>query len=146
MFGRKKEKKQKIKTFIDGVEQESTEIPIPRPAQPETDVTALEPQAVQEPSPQSQVEQFTGECILCFDFGWYLDQVGVWHNCPRCNPKSLNNTPSKKQLSSADKNIKPTKGNLFEFRSCPSCGKHTEVHKKKKIWKCEHCQWRGGSK
>lgn len=142
MFGRKKEKKN-VKTYIDGVDQDSDEIPVPQPQTAElpSDATALEQQAVQEPSQQPEVQQFDGECILCFDFGWYADQLGVWHNCPRCNPKALNNIPGKKKVSSGED--KPSKGNLYEFRTCPDCGERNEVHKKKKVWTCEHCDWRG---
>lgn len=140
MFGRKKEK---VKTFIDGVEQDSDEIPVPQPKTAElpSDATALEPQAVQEPSPQPEVQQFDGECILCFDFGWYADQLGVWHNCPRCNKDGKNNIPGKQAISSrvSSDEDRPSKGNLYEFRECVQCGARNEVHKKKKKWQCEEC-------
>lgn len=139
---KKKKKENSIKTYIDGVEQESDDIQIPiPPPHLQAGAPALEPQAVQEPTLQPegmQVQQFNGDCIICFDFGFYADIHGVWHNCPRCNSKTM------KTLTKSSMVIpKPTKGNLFEFRTCPDCGEVTEIHKKRKKWECEHCQWRG---
>lgn len=140
MFGRKKEvKKSNIKTYVDGVEQDSDEVQVPVPKPAESPV--LEPQAVQEPTTQQeeqQVVEFNGECIICLDYGWYRDFAGVVHNCPRCNPKSLKivGEISKQSSTSEDK---PKKGNLYEFRTCQTCGERNEIHKKKIKWKCEYC-------
>lgn len=145
MWGKKKETKPNYKTFIDGEEQEDQEIPVPNPdetAQLPSDATAHEPEQVQvhEPTPQPEVEQFNGECILCFDFRWYADHLGVWHACPRCNKDGKKNIPTGRgKPAPADEEFKPSKGNLYEFRVCKDCGARNEIHKKKKKWNCESC-------
>lgn len=143
MFGRKKEKKkQKVTTYVEGVEQTGDEPPVPQSAES----PALEPQAVQEPTPQPveepEPQEFKGECILCFDFRWYADSLGVWHACPRCNKDGKANIPGSSEEDPLDELIvddKPSKGNLYEFRFCKKCQARHEIHKKKKKWKCEKC-------
>lgn len=136
MFGKKKKKeeKQNVKTYIDGVEQDSDEIPIPHPAES----PAHEPQAVHEPPTQPNVVQFDGDCVICFDYGFYADNVGVWHNCPRCNPKSMKKSVQAMKPVSTEEE-RPSKGNLYEFRTCEVCGARNEVHKKRVKWECEEC-------
>ena len=146
MFGKKKKaEKQNVKTFIDGQEQTPDEIPVPKPAE----TPALEPSQaqVQEPPPQPNVVEFHGDCVICFDYGFYADNVGVWHNCPRCNPKSMKKpvqavkpAPTTEYEAEAEMaEEKPSKGNLYEFRFCSACKARNEVHKRKVKWQCEAC-------
>lgn len=154
MFGKKKEKKDKenMKTFTDGVEQhpEATAVP------PSADAPAHEPgqNPAHEPPHQPdavgpQVIQLPPgvDCAICYDYLFYADNVGVWHNCPRCNPVSMRKQGGPNQVSSKPQKTgpasteeeKPSKGNLFEFRVCKDCGARNEIHKNKKKWECESC-------
>lgn len=134
MFGRKKKReKNQVKTYVDGQEVEE-DIPVPKPA----DAPAHEPEQVpaHEPphQPEAQVIQTDAECIICLDYGFYADNVGVWHKCPRCKGPT-----EQEEISPKVSTEKPSKGNLYEFRSCPHCFAQNEIHKKKKKWKCENC-------
>lgn len=95
MFGKKKAKKETATTYIDGQRVDEDSVPVPK--NPEN-ATALEPEQVpvQEPphfqEGQSEPEVVVVDCLICSqhannrDYGFYIDGVGVWHNCPRCNP------------------------------------------------------------
>ena len=79
MFGKKKNN---VKTFVDGESKEKVDdVIVPLPPIEEK----VEPsQVVSQTEPEQQFE-----CQVCRDYGWYADAVGVCHNCPRCNSKSL---------------------------------------------------------
>lgn len=157
MFGRKKEKKQEVnvKTYVDGVLQDTDELAVPKPA--ESGAPAHGPQVAHEPTPQpqptmlphipggviAQIQLPPGvECYICFDAGFYADSSGVWHQCPKCNTASMKKKTVVKQDDidwEAEESDRPTKGNLYEFRFCKKCGARSEIHKKKVKWKCEAC-------
>lgn len=86
-------KKEKIKTFVDGQEV-NDDIKIPTPKNPENLGGIQEPshaRALEFPpnSPEDeQPDQIVVNCLICQDYGWYQDGVGVWNNCPRCNPQA----------------------------------------------------------
>jgi len=158
MFGKKK--KQNVKTFIDGREQEP-EVPRPEHYGEQAETTAHEPSPapVHEPPSQpvttlphipggviAQIQLPPGiECYICFDAGFYADTTGRWHQCPKCNPltlrKAIGDVVKKKpsQAVSSDEEEKPSKGNLYEFRWCEACQARNEVHKRKVKWQCEAC-------
>jgi len=71
MFGKKKEKR--VQEFINGVPQQVPALEVPPPIPPMPEVS-------------EEVQTIDAECVICFDYGFYADNVGVWHRCPRCNP------------------------------------------------------------
>ena len=112
MFGRKKKEKEKATTYVDGQRDDETSVPVPE-KNPEN-ATALEPEQVpaQEPPHSQEGEpepvEIVVDCLACRDYGWYIDSIGVWHHCPRCNPKGALNptriekdTPTKKATGKA---------------------------------------------
>jgi len=122
MFGKKKKPVEHIKTFQDGVEVPQNVPDLEIPVYPEQ----------QEPMQQPQYE-----CPVCFDFGFYADNVGVWHHCLRCNPQIL------KDNGQGKKPIVPEKPKLqapYVYRVCEHCGKDNEVHNRKKAFICKHCK------
>jgi ribosomal protein L37AE/L43A len=120
MFGFKKKEKV-VKTYVDGKEVGSDkqvgELPVPKPADaPPAQVVKQQP------------VEFQGDCLICFDYGYYADHVGVWHECPRCGKK-------KPEQAVADRPKNP----LFVFKNCKDCGERNEVHRQKKVWQCGKC-------
>lgn len=128
MWGTKK--KDNIKTFIDG--QQEGDIPVPKPA----DAPVLGPSQAPAQEPPHQPAVRTYECEVCRDYGWYCDNMGVCHNCPRCNPKSLKEV--KDAVSSVEELDRP-KSNLNLLRVCKECGHKNEIHRMKKKFKCSEC-------
>lgn len=139
MFGLKK--KGTEKTFIDGIESKPGELPVPRPA----DAPALgpSPAPAQELSHQPEGQRVF-ECEVCRDYGWYCDTLGVCHNCPRCNPKSLK-IPHVKEVEpdyeaeAEEAHLDRPKSNLNKLVECKKCHKRNEIHRMKKKFKCESC-------
>lgn len=152
MWGKKKKgNKDKVRTFVNGQEvAEGEEVTVPKPGDFPSETQAHEPEQVQVHDPSHQPENHQAinvECIICLDFGFYADNINVWHNCPRCNPKSMKKQQKefiqqlekRTQEYSTEEQPVPTKGNLYEFRQCPHCMAQNEVHKRKKKWLCENC-------
>lgn len=100
MFGKNKnEAKSPVQTFVDGKPSESI-----IPVYPGRDDLLEQPQTVPDSVPALEepvVQQIPEgvECVVCFDFGFYADNMGVWHNCPRCNPKELEKTETAKPVA-----------------------------------------------
>jgi len=114
MFGKKKGVVTP-KTYIDGVEQTEDKI-LDYPGReelmevpgniPELDIPNLQEQEV--PPGFGVVNLPPGvDCVICYDFCFYADNVGVWHHCPRCNAKDLimasSNSPTTEPSSMSSK-------------------------------------------
>ena len=126
MFGKKKNDKNQTREYVNGVPQKIPDLEIPTPdggvsVQPAQDVPPVEGQP-----------QIVADCFICFDYGFYADNQGVWHKCPRCDAWK---TGEEEQIKEVEPPLKP----LHVWRECKDCGHKQQVHNNRKAYDCESC-------
>ena len=125
MFGRKKNKNQ-TREYIDGVPQKVPDLDLPNPY-------GEGPQHPANPATHSSPPIVDANCVICFDYGFYADNVGVWHHCPRCNAFKFD--LAKQDKPEPEEKLKP----LHKWKECVHCNAKNQVQIRKKEFKCESC-------
>lgn len=129
MFGKKKNDKNQTREYVNGVPQKVPDLEIPTPT-PDGGVSVR--QAEEVPPVEGQ-PQIVADCFICFDYGFYADNVGVWHKCPRCDAWK---TGEEDQVAETEPQLKP----LHKWRTCENCEHKQQVHNNKKVYVCESCK------